>query len=100
MDEIKQTHENHGNNSVLTDNLVIKLINEGFNKIEENIDRLITKKLAENSKEVEQVEANINEARDKNNSYADKLKSKSEINNFAAVIKTTKNDDLIHHLWQ
>ena len=45
--------------------------------------------------EVEQIEANINEALDKNNLYTDKLKSKLEINNFATVIKTTKNDVLI-----
>ena len=51
--------------------------------------------MQKNSKEVEQIEAKINEALDKNNSYADTLKSNLEVNNFAAVIKTTKNDDLI-----
>ena len=75
--------------------MLTKLINERFNKIEENIDQLITKKLAKNSKKVEQIEAKINEALDKNNSYADTLKSNLEVNNFAAVIKTTKNDDVI-----
>ena len=97
LNETKPTQENHGNNinNVLTDHLLTKLINEGFNKIEENIDRLITEKLAKKSKEVEQTEANINEALDKNNSYADKLKNNLEVNNFATVIKTTKNNDLI-----
>ena len=97
LNETKPTQENHGNNinNVLTDHLLTKLINEGFNKIEENIDRLITEKLAKKSKEVEQIEANINEALDKNNSYADKLKNNLEVNNFATVIKTTKNNDLI-----
>ena len=51
--------------------------------------------MQKNSKEVEQIEAKINEALDKNNSYADTLKSNLEVNNFAAVIKTTKNDDVI-----
>ena len=92
MSDIEQINENHGNNNVLTDNLLTKLVSEGFNKIEENIDRLITKKIAENSKEVEQIEANINEALAKNNSYADKLKSKLDVNSFAAVIKANKND--------
>ena len=95
LSDIEQINENHGNNNVLTDNLLTKLISERFNKIEENIDRLITKKIAENSKEVEQIEANINEALAKNNSYADKLKSKLDVNSFAAVINTNKNDDLI-----
>ena len=95
LSDIEQINENHRNNNVLTDNLLPKLISEGFNKIEENIDRLITKKIAENSKKVEQIEANINEALAKNNSYADKLKSKLDVNSFAAVIKTNKNDDLI-----
>ena len=95
LSDIEQINENHGNNNVLTDNLLTKLISEGFNKIEENIDRLITKKIAENSKEVEQIKANINEALAKNNSYADKLKSKLDVNSFAAVIQTNKNDDLI-----
>ena len=45
--------------------------------------------------EVKQIEANINEALAKNNSYADKLKSKLDVNSFVAVIKTNKNDDLI-----
>ena len=85
LSDIQQINENHGNNDVLTDNLLTKLISEGFNKIEENIDRLITKKIAENSKE----------ALAKNNSYADKFKSKLDVNSFAAVIKTNKNDDLI-----
>ena len=53
------------------------------------------KKLAQNSKEVEQIEAKINEALDINNSYADTLKSKLEVSNLATVIKTTKNDDVI-----
>ena len=83
LSDIEQINENHGNDNVLTDNLLTKLISEGFNKIEENIDRLITKKIAENSKEVEQIEANINEALAKNNSYADKLKSKLDVNSFA-----------------
>ena len=39
--------------------------------------------------------SHINEALAKNNSYADKLKSKLDVNSFAAVIKTNKNDDLI-----
>ena len=94
LNEIEQTHENHGSN-VLNGKVLTKLINERFNKIEENIDQLITKKLAKNSKEVEQIEAKINEALDKNNSYADTRKSNLEVNNFAAIIKTTKNDDLI-----
>ena len=94
LNEIEQTHENHGTN-VLNGKVLTKLINERFNKIEANIDQLITKKLAKNSKEVEQIEPKINEALDKNNSYADTLKSNLEVNNFAAVIKTIKNDDLI-----
>ena len=57
-------------------NIHIDKINEALDKINEAL-------------------AKINEALDKNNSYADTLKSNLEVNNFAAVIKTTKNDDLI-----
>ena len=39
LSDIEQINENHGNNNVLTDNLLTK-----------NIDRLITKKIAENSR--------------------------------------------------
>ena len=75
--------------------LLTKLLNERFNQIEENIEQLITKKLAQNSKGIEQIEAKINEALNKKNSYADTLKSNLEVNNLATVIKTTKNDDVI-----
>ena len=75
--------------------MLTTLISERFNKIEENIDQLITKKLAENSKEVGQIESKINEALDKSDSYAGTLQIKLEVSNLANVIKTTKNDDLI-----
>ena len=65
LNEIEQTHEIRGNTNVLNDKLLTKLTSERLNKIEENIDQLITKKLAENSKEVEQIQAKINEALDK-----------------------------------
>ena len=44
-------------------NDIQKLINERFDKIEENIDHLITQKLSQNSKNVlvEQIEAKLNE---------------------------------------
>ena len=50
LNEIEQTHEIRGNTNVLNGKLLTKLISERFNKIEENIDQLITKKLAENSR--------------------------------------------------
>ena len=68
------------------------MINERFNQIEENTDQLITKKFAQNSKVVVQIEAKINEALDRNNSHANTLKSKLEATS-RTVIKTTKNDD-------
>ena len=70
-------------------------LHERFDKIEETIDQLITKKLKENSRDVEQIEDKICDALDKNKTYSDSLKKDLTITNLANVIKTTKNDDLI-----
>ena len=66
-----------------------------MNKIEESIDKLVTKKLTKNVQEVEQIEAKINEALDNNKSYADSLNKGRIVDNITTVIKTTKNEDLI-----
>ena len=79
----------------MRDYRVQSFINERFNKIEESIDKLVTKKLTKNVQEVEQIEAKINEALDNNKSYADSLKKDRIVDNITTVIKTTKNEDLI-----
>ena len=76
-------------------NEIQAVINERFDKIEVTIDQLITKKLKENSRGVEQIEANICDVLHKNKTYADSLKNDLTITNLATVMKTTKNDDLI-----
>ena len=78
-------------------NDIQKLINKRFDKIEENIDHLISQKIAENTTvaQVEKIEAKLNEAVDNNNSYGNTLKKNLENTNLVNIIKDTKNDDLI-----
>ena len=64
-------------------------------QIEMNIDKLITTRLSENSKGVEKIETKINEALDKNKTYAESLTKNLAITNLTSVIESTKNDDLV-----
>jgi hypothetical protein len=64
-------------------------------QIEMNLDKLITTRLSENSKGVEKIETKINEALDKNKTYAESLTKNLAITNLTSVIESTKNDDLV-----
>ena len=72
-----------------------KLINDRFNKIEDSIHSIITKKLAESTSGVQQIEAKIEEVIDINKTYATTLKSGSDSNKISTIIKATKNDELV-----
>ena len=74
-----------------------KLINERFDKIEENIDNLITKKIAENTQiEVKVIKAKIDTAIHQNKSYTATLQTTLEASNLTNIIKETKNKELVH----
>ena len=73
-----------------------KLINERFDKIEENIDNLIIKKIAANTQiEVKDIEAKIDAAIHQNKSYAATLQATLEASNLTNIIKETKNEELV-----
>ena len=73
-----------------------KLIDERFDKIEENIDNLITKKIAENTQmEVKDIEAKIDAAIHQTKSYAATLQTMLEASNLTNIIKETKNEKLV-----
>ena len=71
------------------------LVNEGFNKIEKNIDQLITRKLADNSKEVQGMDAKIQEVLQHNKTYANSVTKGLTNENLTTALKTTKNEDLV-----
>ena len=72
-----------------------KLINERFDKIEENIDNLITKKITENTQiiEVKEIQAQIDSPIHQNKSYAASLQTTLEANNKGTTICKS------HHIW-
>ena len=75
-----------------------KLINERFDTIEKNIDKLVTRKITESSQlvQVEKLEAKLDEVIINNKSYAETVNNyRSEATNLANVIKESKNDDLV-----
>ena len=75
-----------------------KLINERFDKIEENIDNLITKKITENTQiiDVKEIQAQINSPIHQNKSYAASLQTTLEANNITNIIRETKNEELVN----
>lgn len=90
---------NNRKNTMPTLSIDIKnMINERFDRMEENIDHIITQKLANNTQavHVDRLETKLNEAISCNATYADKLKKNLEASNLASIIKETKNDDLVH----
>ena len=74
------------------------LINERFDKIEENIDHLISTKIAENMQtiEVKDVDAKIDAAIHQNKSYATTLQTALEASNLTNIRKETKNEERVH----
>ena len=73
-----------------------KLINERFDKMEEHIDNLITKKITENTQiiEVKEIQAQIDSPIHQNKSYAASLQTTLEANNITNIIRETKNEEL------
>ena len=73
------------------------LINERFDKIEENIDHHISTKIAENMQtmEVKDVEAKIDAASHQNKPYAT-LQTTLEASNLTNIRKETKNEERVH----
>ena len=70
------------------------LVNRRFDKIEENIDRIISRKLEE--KVLESTATKLTDAVEQNRSYASSLRASPEVvNNFESIIRSTKNNELI-----
>ena len=70
------------------------LVNRRFDKIEENIDRIILWKLEE--KVLESTATKLTDAIEQNRSYASSLRANPEVvNNFESIIRSTKNNELI-----
>ena len=74
------------------------LINERFDKIEENIDHFISTKRAENMQtmEVKDVEVKVDAAIHQTKSYATTLQTALEASNLTNIRKETKNEERVH----
>ena len=80
------------NNNLSND--IQMLVNRRFDKIEENIDRIISRKLEE--KVFESTVTKLTDAVEQNRSYASSLRANPEVvNNFESIIRSTKNNELI-----
>ena len=70
------------------------LVNKQFDKIEENIGRIILRKLQE--KVIESTAAKVSDASYQNQFYASSLRTNPEVvSNFESVIRRTKNNELV-----
>ena len=72
-------------------NDIHKLINDRFDKIEDNIGQLINDKLADKITKFQQIESKIDEAIGNNKSYADAAQT-SDATNLTNLIKLSKNE--------
>ena len=71
------------------------IINKRFDKIEESIDKLITKKLTENKIHVEQIGAKIDGAINKKQTFADSVTGTNAANSLAIAIRYSKNEEIV-----
>ena len=84
-----------GNTSSKSSTDLENLINQRLDKIEESIDQLITNKLTESSKQVEQIEAKIDGVIGNNKSFAESITDNLTVNSITSAIKTNKNHEII-----